>query len=112
MAERSDRDEEMARNEESTSEKPDSAPRASLVPLYSPLDVTRGIQAYRRGDMILYTVRGEPGKVQELIGELDRRGVEELVALVSHRALSGAHEDAETVVDAEEAASEEEAEES
>jgi len=59
---------------------------ASLVPLYSPLDVTRGIQAYRRGDVILYTVRGEPSKVQELVGELGRRGVSEVVALVSHAA--------------------------
>jgi hypothetical protein len=58
----------------------------SLVPLYSPLDVSKGLQAYRRGDMILYTVRGEPNKVQELIGELDQRGVGEVVALVSHRA--------------------------
>ena len=64
----------------------DDRREVSLVPLYSPLDVTRGIQAYRRGDLILYTVRGEPSKVQELIGELDRRGVGEVVALVSHRA--------------------------
>lgn len=58
----------------------------SLVPLYSPLDVAKGLQAYRRGEMILYTVRGEPEKVQELISELDGRGVNEVVALVSHHA--------------------------
>lgn len=68
------------------------APRA-LAPIYSPPDVTRGIQAYRRGDVILYTVRGEPSEVQQLIGELDRRGVGEVVALVSHRAGDGELED-------------------
>jgi len=61
----------------------------ALAPVYSPPDVTRGIQAYRRGDLILYTVRGEPSEVQQLIGELDRRGVGEVVALVSHRAGDG-----------------------
>ena len=75
----------MADSEDPKSDEKDQAPKGSLVPLYSPLDVSRGIQAYRRGDVILYTVRGEPRKVQELIGELDRRGVSELVALVSHR---------------------------
>ncbi|MFP4176829.1 MAG: hypothetical protein ACOCR1_02530 [Planctomycetota bacterium] len=58
----------------------------SLVPLYSPLDVSKGLQAYRRGEMVLYTVRGEPEKVQQLMDELDGRGVGEVVALVSHRA--------------------------
>lgn len=57
----------------------------SLVPMYSPLAVTQGIQAFRRGDMILYTVRGEPEQVIELIGELSRRGVRDVVALVSHQ---------------------------
>ncbi len=69
----------------------------SLVPLYSPLDVPRGMQAHRRGDVILYTVRGEPEKVRELINELDGRGVKELVALVSHRADAG---EVEEVADA------------
>jgi hypothetical protein len=64
----------------------DEERNVSLVPLYSPLDVSKGLQAYRRGDMILYTVRGEPDKVQELLTELDGRGVGEVVALVSHRA--------------------------
>ncbi len=76
----------MAEKGDPKSDDKDQASKASLVPLYSPLDVTRGIQAYRRGDIILYTVRGKPSKVQELIGELSRRGVNELVALVSHRA--------------------------
>ena len=57
----------------------------SLAPLYSPLDVSKGLQAYRRGEAILYTVRGEPAKVQELIDALDDQGVNEVVALVSHR---------------------------
>ncbi len=57
----------------------------SLVPLYSPLDVSRGLQAFRRGDVILYTVRGKPDKVHELIEELDKKGVNDVVALISHR---------------------------
>jgi len=79
----------MSDNAEPKLDDEDPGRGGSLVPLYSPLDVTRGIQAYRRGDIILYTVRGEPSKVQELIGELDRRGVSELVALVSHRVAGG-----------------------
>ncbi len=63
----------------------DEGSEVSLVPLYSPLDVSRGLKAYRRGDVILYTVRGEPSKIQELINELDGRGVSEVIALVSHR---------------------------
>lgn len=55
------------------------------MPVYSPLDVARGIKAYRRGGTILYTVRGEPDEVMELIDELKGRGVDEIVALVSHR---------------------------
>ncbi|MBS3761677.1 MAG: hypothetical protein KGZ25_00105 [Planctomycetes bacterium] len=50
--------------------------------------------------MILYTIRGEPAKVQELIQELDERGTEEVVALVSHRVGEMA-ETAEAVVEAE-----------
>jgi len=73
----------MSDNAEPKLDDEDPGRGGSLVPLYSPLDVTRGIQAYRRGDIILYTVRGEPSKVQELIGELDRRGVSELVAHLS-----------------------------
>ncbi len=71
--------------EENKFEKEETS-EVSLVPLYAPLDVSRGLQAHRRGDVILYTVRGEPEKVRELINELDGRGVNELVALVSHRA--------------------------
>lgn len=57
----------------------------SLVPVYAGRDIARGVQAYRRGNVILYTVRGEPREVQELVGELDKDGVEEVVALISHR---------------------------
>jgi len=78
----------MARKQKpETDEVQKSAQSAALVPLYSPLDVTWGIQAYRRGDMVLYTIRGEPKKVEQLVRELDRRGVSEVVALVSHRAV-------------------------
>ena len=73
------------KNKPKTKDEPRS-PEVSLVPTYSPLDVSKGIQAYRRGDVILYSIRGEPHDVLELIGELDKRGVDEVVALVSHRA--------------------------
>lgn len=72
-------DQEEKQGEDGAPEQP-----MSLVPLYSPIDARKGLQAYRRGDVILYTIRGEPDKVRELIGELDKRGVDELVALVSH----------------------------
>lgn len=65
----------------------------SLVPLYSPLDVSRGLQAYRRGDAIIYTIRAEPSKVQELMDELGDRGINEVIALVSHRADNGSVKD-------------------
>jgi len=76
----------MGNRENPSAEESHLASQVALAPIYSPLDVAEGIQAYRRGDMILYTIRGEPSAVQKLIGELDRRGVGEVVALVSHRA--------------------------
>jgi hypothetical protein len=63
---------------------PDNSPQpASLVPVHG---VEPGIQAYRRGELILYTVRGEPDQVRELIGKLDEAGVSEVIALISHPA--------------------------
>ena len=76
----------MGKREDPSAEEKHLDSHVALAPIYSPLDVAQGIQAYKRGDMILYTIRGEPSAVQELIGELDRRGVGEVVALVSHRA--------------------------
>lgn len=76
----------MADKQEPQPEPENDERNVSLVPLYSPLDVSKGLQAYRRGDMILYTVRGEPDRVKELLQELDGRGVSEVVALISHRA--------------------------
>ena len=93
----------MFMKKEPEADKGELDPHMSLAPIYSPLDVTRGIQAYRRGDMILYTIRGEPSEVQELIAELDRRGVGEVVALVSHRAAedrSGEEDESEATLDA------------
>lgn len=58
----------------------------SLVPMYAGVDIMPGIQAYRRGEVILYTIRGEPRQVRELMGELDRTGVDEVVALITHPA--------------------------
>ncbi|MFW6188802.1 MAG: hypothetical protein ACOC7T_00075 [Planctomycetota bacterium] len=63
----------------------DQAHAASLVPFYGGTEIVRGIQAIRRGDAVLYTVRGEPSEVRELIGQLDREGVGEVIALISHR---------------------------
>jgi hypothetical protein len=85
----------MAKQEETKTQPATNDQNVSLVPLYSPLDVSKGLQAYRRGDMILYTVRGEPEQVKELISELDGRGVDEVVALVSHH--SDQPEDVHTV---------------
>ncbi len=56
----------------------------ALVPLYTS-PIMPGIQAFRRGDIILYTIRGEPAQVLDLIGQLDRDGVDEVVALISHQ---------------------------
>jgi hypothetical protein len=58
----------------------------ALVPFYGAPVIAPGIQAYRRGDIILYTVRGEPREVLELMGQLDQQGVGEVVALISHQA--------------------------
>ena len=57
-----------------------------LVPLYGFPGVARGVQAFRRGDVILYTVRGEPDQVMELVGQLHKQGVREVAALISHHA--------------------------
>ncbi len=57
----------------------------SLVPLYGAGDIVPGIQAFRRGDIILYTVRGEPELVGELMGQLGKEGIDEVVAFISHR---------------------------
>jgi hypothetical protein len=57
-----------------------------LVPLYGAPMTAPGIQAFRRGNLILYTVRGEPRKVLELMGRLDEEGISEVVALITHHA--------------------------
>ena len=61
-----------------------------LVPVYAGLDIVKGIQAFRRGDIILYTIHGEPEQVRKLIGELENRQVGEVIALISHRASDAA----------------------
>jgi hypothetical protein len=58
----------------------------SLVPLQGAPAIVPGIQAFRRGDVILYTVRGEPAEVQELMARLTDDNVGEVVALISHQA--------------------------
>jgi len=71
---------------ETTEDGADEEPRGgSLAPLYSRTDIVPGVQAVRRGNMILYSVRGEPAVVQELIGRLNREGIKEIVAFISHR---------------------------
>ena len=79
-----------------SSEPPDADAAAQhagpLIPIEGVSSIVRGIQAFRRGDLILYTVRGEPSEVQELMGQLNRRGVGEVIALIRHQAV-----DTETV---------------
>ena len=71
-----------------------AAKAGALVPVYTGVEPVRGIQAFRRGEMILYTIRGEPERVQELLGELERKKVGEVIALISHKvdALEPPHE--------------------
>ncbi|HOX38229.1 MAG TPA: hypothetical protein PL033_09595 [Candidatus Brocadiia bacterium] len=47
--------------------------------------INRGVQGYRRGDTVVYTVRGDPEEVVRLVQELKKWGVPEVVALVSHQ---------------------------
>ncbi len=63
----------------------DQSQPGPLVPIYGGSEIVPGIQAFRRGDMILYSVRGEPEVVRELMGQLHKEGVEEVVAFISHR---------------------------
>lgn len=63
-----------------------TASNQALVPIEHHADIVEGVQAYRRGDMIFYTVRGEPAVVKKLMGELSRSGVGQVVALISHPA--------------------------
>jgi len=82
--------------DEPPDEPQDGATRGALVPTYGVSAIVPGTQAFRRDDVIFYTVRGEPQKVQELMGMLDREGVDEVVALISHQA-------EDTIEDAQEA---------
>ncbi|MGD2174334.1 MAG: hypothetical protein PVJ27_02940 [Candidatus Brocadiaceae bacterium] len=76
----------MASDSEDTDRTPtEDAPAGSLVPVYGSTDIVPGIQAFRRGGMVLYTVRGEPELVRQLLGRLGEDGVEEVVAFISHR---------------------------
>jgi hypothetical protein len=74
-----------------------------LVPFAGALAVTPGVQAFRRGDVILYTVRGEPRQVLELMGHLQQEKVGEVVALISHQAPLEDDEDEDDVGEAVEA---------
>ncbi len=76
----------MAKNDPPENNDAEQEHPHSLVPMSSPFDATRGIRAYRRGPTIVYTVRGEPDEVMELIGELKGRGVREIGAFVFHQA--------------------------
>ena len=57
---------------------PTDSAAGALVPIDD--SVVKGIQAWRRGDAILYTVRGEPREVGELILELEGQGIDEIIA--------------------------------
>jgi hypothetical protein len=63
---------------------PTDSAGGALVPIDD--SVVKGIQAWRRGDAILYTVRGEPKEVGELILELEGQGIDEIIAMISHEA--------------------------
>ena len=77
----------MKQDEEENGLPPNNRSSAgSLVPLYGGAEIVPGIQAFRRGDVVLYTVRGEPRTVQELIGQLDKDGIGEVIALITHQA--------------------------
>jgi hypothetical protein len=73
-----------AESDDDIPQEEETSPPASLVPIYGGTEIVRGIQAIRRGDAVLYTVRGEPAEVRELMGQLDKEGVGEVVALISH----------------------------
>lgn len=88
----------MSKEKNIDKDRGDGKEEVSLVPLYSPLDVSRGLQAYRRGNVVLYTVRGEPAKIMELIEELDSHGINEIVALVSHRSDQKTQEEGTTAI--------------
>ena len=81
----------MGQKNERNGKEDAQSPSASLVPLYSGLDVAHGVQAYRRGNAILYTIRGEPKDVEQLMHELDKHNVREVVALISHPASQENH---------------------
>ena len=72
----------MAKSARNNKKTPQS--NTSLVPLDHQANISEGIQAYRRGNQIIYTVRGEPEVIKELMSELDRNGVGQVVALISH----------------------------
>ncbi len=77
----------MAPEPEDSDENPvDEERPGPLVPLpVGGREIVHGIQAFRRGDAILYSVRGEPELVRELMGRLGQDGVEEVVAFISHQ---------------------------
>jgi hypothetical protein len=77
----------MDRQAEQTGQSPSAeAVAGPLVPIEGGPPILPGIQAFRRGDIVLYTVRGEPSEVQELMGRLDKEQVGEVIALISHHA--------------------------
>jgi hypothetical protein len=77
----------MGRDPEETNQPPSAQPPPGpLVPIVGAPAIVPGIQAFRRGNVVLYTVRGEPRQVLELMGRLDKERVGEVVALISHHA--------------------------
>ena len=101
-----DRDPEEV-NESPAAESPSAeAPPGPLVPIVGAPAIVPGIQAFRRGDVVLYTVRGEPRQVQELMGQLDKERVGEVVALISHHAQDDPPPEPEPEQEAEEEAEE------
>jgi hypothetical protein len=79
----------MKRDKDKETDESGAAEAHTLAPMVQRGDIASGIQAFRRGEMVIYTVRGDPETVRELMSELERQGVGPVVALVSHPAEGG-----------------------
>jgi len=91
----------MSQDSDKRDGEPVEEPHAgTLVPFSG--GIVEGLQAYRQGNAILYTVRGEPRDVQELMEQLDADGVDEVIALISHESRDDAPTDTELQKDSEE----------
>jgi hypothetical protein len=77
--------EDDGRHQPAEEEPEDDGNVGSLVPFYGVPSIKQGVQAFRRGDLILYTVRGEPEEVRRLMERLREEQVGEVAALITHQ---------------------------